>query len=156
MKRSVAALGLLVLTLVAPAGPAAAAPFTDVLSRCLVERATARDKSDMVVWMFAALGLHPDVKQYLVMTPAERERNDLRMAALFDRLLTVDCRAETVAALKYEGASALEAGFKVLGAAAATGLMAHPDVDKGTSAFAEMIDEAALEGVLAEAGLSTK
>lgn len=156
MKRSVAALGLLVLALAAPAGPAAAAPFTDALARCLVERTTAQDKSDMVVWMFAGLGMHPDVRQYVVMTPAQRQQTNVKMAALFDRLLTVDCRGETVAALKYEGTSALEAGFKVLGAAAANTLMAHPDVEKATGAFADLIDEAALERVLAEAGLPTK
>lgn len=156
MKRSIAALGLLVLAMVAPAGPAAAAPFTDALSRCLVERTTPADKADLSKWIFASLALHPSVDEFVSITPAQRAAFDTQAGRLMVRLLTVDCRKETVAALKYEGQGAISSGFEVLGGAATTELMSDPAVTAGLENFSKSVDLDAMNGVLKEAGLPTE
>lgn len=156
MKRSVVAVGLFTLALAAPAGPAVAAPFTDALSRCLVEHSTPQDNSELVVWIFSAIGLHPDVDQYVTLTPAERTAINGKAAKLMVRLMTVDCRKETVAALKYEGTGAIGAGFAVLGSAATTGLMSDPAVAAGMASFDSAIDAKALADVMKEAGLPSE
>lgn len=156
MKRSVSALGLLCLALTASAGPATAGPYTDGLSRCLVERSTLEDKTDLARWIFATLSLHPSVDEFVSITPAQRATFDARAGQLMVRLMTVDCRMETVAALKYEGQGAIGAGFEALGAAATTELMSDPAVTAGLEGLGKSVDASALNGVVKEAGLPTR
>lgn len=152
MKRFAAA-GLLSLALLAPAGAAHAGPTTDALSRCLVQSASSDDRVDMVLWMFSAMSLHPDVKQYSRFTDADRARINQSMGALMTRLLVEDCRAQTVAALRADGKPAIETAFGVLGEQAGEGLMSNPAVSRGISAMAETADLEALGKVMKEAGV---
>ena len=120
----------LALALCAPAAFAHAGVYTDELSKCLVKSATPADQSTLVVWIYGAMSLHPDVKPYSNMTDAQHEAVLKGGAMLVERLLTVDCKTETVTALKYEGGSAIETSFGVLGQVAMRSLMTDPNVAK--------------------------
>lgn len=88
------------------------------------------------------------------------QRKDLEKkgAQLFQRLLLDDCRKETAAALKYEGGTALEASFGVLGQVAMRGLMADPAVSGGVANMTAYLDKERWAALAKESGvpLATK
>lgn len=105
--------------------------YTDALTKCLVQSSDSNDHGMLVQWMFAALSLHPMVAPMSAVTPQQREDANKKVEALFSRLLTYDCRAQALDALKYEGTSAVGASFRVLGQVAARDLMSNSHVAKG-------------------------
>jgi hypothetical protein len=145
------------VTLVALCGSwsssASAGIYTDDLTRCMVSATSVGDKTDLVVWVFAALAIHPAVKQYANIAPDARERIDTNIANLIERLLTKDCRSQAVAALKYEGEGAMNGSFEVLGKVATQELMTSPAVGTAIGSYASKIDNAKIAALYAEAGL---
>ena len=123
-------LPLLLLTLLT-ASPAHAGPYSDELGKCLVASTTTADKGALVKWMFATAALHPAVKSIASVTPAERTGFNRDTARLFERLVTESCKAQTLEAMKYEGAVALQVAFQLLGQVAARELFADPAVAGG-------------------------
>jgi hypothetical protein len=133
---------------------AQAGVYADDLSKCLVASSSPDDQKVFILWMFSALGSHPDVKGYMTMTDAQRKSINQNTGRLFERLVTVDCRKEGVAALKYEGNSAMEAAFSVFGQVATRGLLTNPEVTKSLSGMAQAIDMAKINVMLKEAGVT--
>ena len=111
--------------------PARAGVYADDLSKCLVQGATAKDKTDLVRWVFANSALHPELSSISTFTPAQRTAINKTVAHLFERLLTETCKAPFHDAMKYEGAQTIEMSFSVLGQVAMRELMSHPEVSKG-------------------------
>lgn len=130
--------------------PAAAGMYTDALSRCLVEKTGAPDRTLLTQWVFIAMSLHPSVKDIGHSSEAKRKELSGKAARLFERLMTVDCRSQTVAAVRYEGVGAIQSGFGVLGEVAMTDLMAHPEVNRELDAMAAQIDTKRMEAMMGE------
>ncbi len=136
---------------------AQAGVYTDDLSKCLVKSSTTNDRVMLVRWMFAMLTLHPAVQSLASMTAEQREGASKTAAALFARLLTADCRKESVNSLKYEGVSAIGASFQVLGQVASRDLMTDPNVAKGMHQLGTDLDsDQKLKALLKDAGISGK
>ena len=154
MKRSVAA-ALLLVALWAPASFARAGVYADDLSKCLVKSTSSEDQTALVVWVFAAMSAHPAIQSYSSTTEAQRAAATKRAAVLMQRLLTVDCRKESVAALKYEGSSSLGPAFNVLGQVAVRGLFSDPHVQAGMSGLGTDVDSAKIGELYKEAGISS-
>jgi hypothetical protein len=141
---------------IAPLSTARAGVYGDDLSRCLVKSTTTDDQMAFMVWMFSALGAHPAVKGYTTFTDAQREAASAKAAALMQRLILEDCRKESVAAIRYEGETAVYAGFNTFGQAAVRDLMNDPAVGKNMSALEKHIDPSRFESLAKEAGLPSK
>lgn len=152
MTKALLAAGLASFTLVS-ASSASAGLFTDDLSRCLVTKTTDVDRTLLVRWIFTAFSLNPSVKDMVSMTEAQRNKVSADGAALYQRLIFEDCRAQAVAAVKNEGAGSLEAGFQVLGQVAARSLMSDPSSAKYLSGLAEQMDPAKVAAFTKEAGI---
>lgn len=127
-----------------------AGPFSDDLSKCLVESTTAADKSALVKWIFAMASLHPEVKATSSLTDEQRTALSKGTAALFTDLVTKRCKEKTLAALKHEGPSTLEASFNLLGQAAMVELIANPEVAKGLAELANYFDEDQFEAAFGQ------
>lgn len=153
MYRLAAAVAAL-LALGAPASFAQAGVYSDDLAKCLVKSSSPADQATLVVWVFAAVSAHPAVQPYAKVTDAQRDDVNKQGAKLFERLLTVDCRAETVAALKYEGPSSMESSFRVLGEVAMRSLMSEPKVQASISGLGRDVDQSKIDALAKEAGLS--
>lgn len=124
------------------AAPAAAAQIhIDALSKCLVGKADSGDRTLLVQWIFSAMSVHPAVRDGASVSSAKRQDLHVRAARLLERLMLKDCRPETVAAIRYDGAGAIEKAFGVLGEVAMTDLMAHPDVNRELDAMASQVDQ---------------
>ncbi len=107
--------------LVSLPGTAWAGIYTDNLSKCLVRSTSKEDQLALIQWVFVAMAVHPAVQPYSKATPADREALTQKAGQLMQRLLTVDCRAEAILALKNEGTTTIENSFGTLGETAMTG-----------------------------------
>ncbi len=121
--------------------------YSDDMARCLVKSTSPEDKTALVRWVFAIASLHPGVADVAAMSAKMREQTDRTVAALFERLVTEDCRTESQDAMRYEGPDAFEQSFQVLGEVAMTELMAHQAVGAGFQAFTQYIDESKFEAL---------
>lgn len=144
-------LAILLFASLAVAGTAQAGPFADDLSKCLVRSTNAEDKTALVQWMFAVLGLHPEVKQYANVTPEQRTMLNKRMAGLTVSLLTERCAKETREAVKNEGAQTIQQSFSLLGQVAGQEIFGNPQVAAGLEQFAKSIDESKLKSIVEKA-----
>lgn len=151
MLRTSAALALAV-ALVAPV-PVAAGVYTDDLGKCLVKSTADADQQDLVLWVFAAMSRHPAVTAYAEVSQSQHAALTRRAAELMQRLLVKDCRAEAVAALKYEGEGSLSKAFEVLGQVAFRGLTNNPQVASGMEELTKYVDAAKLGELAIEAGI---
>jgi len=136
------------------ASSARAGVYQDDLSRCLVKAMTPADQIAMVQWIFSAMALHPSVETMSKISADQHKGLNKGAAQLFQRLLVSDCRKETVAAVKYEGASAMTESFKLVGEVAMRNLMTDPKVAAGMAEMGSYADENAFESLAKEAGVS--
>ncbi len=136
-----------IVVLLAALSPAQAGPYTDDLSRCLVEKSTADDKSLLVQWIFVAMAQHPSVAGLTRITAEDKEKHNRQAGDLFMRLLTETCVDDSKKALKYEGAVAIQMAFQVLGQAAAREIFAHPDVSEMMAGLDKYVDKQKLESL---------
>jgi hypothetical protein len=137
----------------AGAAPVQAGPYSDELAKCLVRKTSDADKALLIRWMFVAMSASPAVREVVATSPQLRHDYALKGGGLFQRLLTEDCRAETVAALKYEGNKAVETSFEVLGQVAMRSLLGDSAVQREMTAMATSFDQPKFEALLRDAGL---
>lgn len=121
--------------------PASAGIYSDDMARCLVSSTTAKDKTDLVRWIFSNASLHPEVASISSLTAPRRDEIDRAAGALLERLLTESCRKQTQEALKYEGPIAMQTSFQVLGQVAMQELMSNPAVGQGFAAIGKYVSD---------------
>jgi hypothetical protein len=148
MKHLVAALALTLIG-ISTSSSAYAGPASDALGKCLVDSTTGRDRTEVVRWIFAAFSAHPDVGELSSVTAAQRDAITEEAARVFNRLLVVDCRAQTVAALRADGVDAVESAFEVLGKTAVEDMTTDPGVQHEMSKLAGDLDQDKLLALLA-------
>ena len=125
-----------------------AGPYTDDLSRCILESTTAEDRTELVKWMFTAMSLHPAVKQIAAISTKQLDEANKQIAALVVKLLTKTCNKQARAAIKYEGQIAIQSSFQILGQVAAKELFANKDVTAGLAGLGKNIDKKKLDDSL--------
>jgi hypothetical protein len=135
---------------------ATAGVYADDLSKCLVNSSSDADRVVLAQWIFGAMAAAPQIKAYSAVTPQQKELFDRRIADVFGRLLLVDCRKETVAALKNEGVSVMETSFGVLGQVATRTLFADPATSAAVSKFSDYLDKGRMDALLAESGIGQR
>lgn len=129
-------------------GAAHAGLYADDLSRCLVAETSARDKTDLVRWIFANAALHPEVASIATVSPENRQAVNRAAGTLLQRLLTESCRKQTEVAVKYEGTETFRSSFEMLGRVAMQELMTHPGVQGGFQEFLKFVDQQKLAELL--------
>lgn len=139
---------LLVLGFFLLHGVAHAGVYSDDMAKCLVAATSAKDKTDLVRWIFANAALHPDVGDISSVSPGSREEMNRTTAVLMERLLTDACRKQTQDAVRYEGPVAIQLSFQVLGQVAMQELMSNKAVSAGFEGFTRFIDKAKIDALL--------
>lgn len=127
---------------------AVAGPYTDDLSKCIVESTTEAERLEFVKWMFSAIAQHPAAKSFSQITEQQQIEFDRNAAELFMKLLTETCRDKAKNAIQFEGQIAIQQSFNVLGQVAAQELMRDPDVVAAVSNMAKFMDEKKLQSSL--------
>lgn len=128
--------------------PASAGPYADDLSKCLVSSTTDAEKTQLVKWVFAAISLNKDVAPFVNMPPDVRSRLNKDTAQIYMRLLTDSCKGQTHDTFKYEGQTAIEAAFQLLGEIASQEMFSDPAVAAGMEGFIKYFDKDKLGAVL--------
>lgn len=118
------------------------------LSDCLVASVTADDKRTLVMWIFAVMAEHPDVRPLTAIDAAAEERIGRAAAAVFQRLMTEQCAPQIRAVVRSSGTDAIGSSFQKLGEAAMESLLAHPDVSGAIPEMFKYADPAAFERAL--------
>jgi hypothetical protein len=127
--------------------PANAGLYTDDLSRCLVEKTSKEDRVTLVQWIFAAMSQNAAVATISKATPADVDKSNAAAGALIMRLLTDACVDKSKKAIKYEGQSAIQVSFAVLGQVATTDLIADPNVQKVLAGLGKYMDAKKLDAL---------
>jgi hypothetical protein len=152
MKSAIATIAFLV-AMVTTTSVADAGVFADDLSKCLVNSTSDSDKTVLVVWIYSAMNTHPAIAAYSKMTADQRGQATKQGAELLVRLLTSDCRTQTIAAFRNEGQTSLDESFAVLGRVAMEQLMRDPTVQKNLGSLASYFENnAPLKALLKESG----
>lgn len=150
-------LGMAILLGAAPAAAQLtfqAPPAGDPLTACIVAHTGETDRTKLVRWVFAVITASPKVADLSEVTPARRDEFSKQTGALMTRLLTVDCRAEAVAAIKARGETAIKSSFGVLGQSAMEGLMQDPAVAKAMLGIMAGADMRALGELMIDGGVT--
>ena len=129
-----------------------AGPYGDDLSKCLVSSTEAKDKTDLVRWIFAAAAQHPDVSSIAAVSGKELTEMARKVAKLYERLMTESCRTQYRDAIKYEGSQTIPASFSILGQVAMRGLMENPAVTKAFEQIGSFVDQDKIKAVTESPG----
>lgn len=124
-----------------------AGPFTDQLSRCLVNKTTVADRELLIKWVYIAMSSHKAVRQYSNISAQIGDDMNKNTAELFMNLLTERCKSEAVKAHKYEKDIALKASFEMLGKVAMQGIMTAPSVSVYMGGLQKYIDKKKLDTI---------
>jgi len=145
----VLALVLSTASLVAP--PAHAGEAGEALSKCLSDATTPDDRRALVRWIFSAISVHPDLREFTTIDAARRERIEAESVAVFERLIVQDCTAQTRMALMQEGTDGFQTAFKTLGELAMGGVVEDAQVQAGMAQLGGRIDQQrVLQALLAQ------
>jgi len=129
--------------------PALAGPDAVALTSCLTDNTSGKDRKDLAKWVFAAMSTHPEIREFANVTEKVRDQTSNTMGVLVTRLLSVDCAKQTQAAIKNEGAMAMQNAFRALGGLAMQELMSNPDVTVSFSVFEKYLDRKKIEAAIA-------
>jgi hypothetical protein len=145
-----AACALALSPLPAAAQSEAATARKEAFKQCLLQSTTPDDKKALVAWVFSAISAHPDIREYVSSSPDKRTAINKKAAGLYQRLMTIDCKKQTAAIIRFDGTSAMEDGFGALGEMAMTELMEHPEVNDSIDDMADEIDPKAFDALAVE------
>ena len=128
--------------------PAIAGPDAVVLTSCLSDSTSGKDRKDLAKWVFAAMSTHPEIREFANVADKVRDQTSNTMGVLVTRLLSEDCARQTQAAIKNEGATAMQTAFRALGGLAMQELMSNPDVSASFSTFEKYMDRKKIEAAI--------
>ena len=154
MLKTLMAGGALALALAA-ASQAQAGPAADALSKCVVDATTAQDRVVLTRWAFVVVSANPELRSMSAVTDPMREDANHRMADLLTRLVTVNCRAQAVTAVRAEGPAAVQGAVKALGESAAKDLFTDPATLAGMTGFVKYLDTQKLFALMKDTGVTS-
>lgn len=134
LARSIVLAGGLLCAASATAGVAG-----DALAKCLGAAATPADRTTLVRWMFGAFSAHPGLG-IVMMTDEQRDASGRAAAAVFERLVSIDCAAASREAIAREGTDGFGEGFESLGELAMTEFVGHRDVQASLEGMTRHVD----------------
>jgi hypothetical protein len=118
-----------------------AAAATESMGNCMSDAMSGKERKQMVQWVFMTIAAHPDMKRFSNMTEQDQIDTDKTMAALFTRLVTVDCVEQVKQATKQDGPQAFRGAFEIIGRLAMQDLMANKDVTASMTSFQKYLDK---------------
>ena len=135
------------------ASQAQAGPTSDALSKCVVGATSAQDRIVLTKWAYMVISANPEFRAMSTVTEPMREDANHHVADLLSRLVTVDCKAQAVIALRTDGPPAVEGAVKALGASAARDLFVDPATLGEMTGFVKYLDRDKLIGLMKASGV---
>lgn len=119
---------------------AVAGPTVDQLSDCLVKSTTATDKTTVLQWTYAALGEHPDLKNFSNVNEQQKTQLDQKLAGVMQRIIVEQCAAQTKAVIQAEGIQAVGNSFQELGRLSGEEIIKNPQVKGQMQSLLRYVD----------------
>lgn len=132
-------------------GRAEPRPDAQALAQCLVNSTTDDDKGDLVRWFVASTAQHPAASELVSVTPEQRANMASRVAVVFERLLTRDCRTQFHDARKAEGDETVSMSFAILVQTALGDLIENPTVSSALANIDSYLDKEKIAAAMADA-----
>jgi len=132
-------------------GRAEPRPDAQALAKCLVNSTTDGDKDDLVRWFVASTAQHPAAAELISVTPQQRANMASRVAIVFERLLTQDCRTQFHDARKAEGDETVSMSFAILVQTALGDLIENPTVSSALANIDSYLDKEKIAAAMADA-----
>lgn len=119
------------------------------LGECMVLRSTGADRLTVARWFVAAIASAPQTAGVATLTPGRKVELDKGMAALFTRLMAVDCAKEArpLFAAQNAGESFRVAG-EALGRVAISELLSNPQANAALGAYTQYLKKEDFKNVL--------
>lgn len=136
------------IAVAAHALPAWAGPTADTAGTCLTDNTTGKDRKILTRWVYLAMSKHPELRALSSATSADHDASTRDVAALFQRLVVVDCRDEIKAMIAAEGSGSMGLPFEVLGRVAMLELMGNPDVAAEIARIDRFIDKTKVDAAV--------
>jgi hypothetical protein len=118
------------------------------LGQCFVDKTTGADRIVVMRWMVGALASAPQTADMVRVDPARKIEVDKGMAALFTRLIAVDCVEQARPIFKSKNHEGIEAAGGSLGDIALKELMTNPDAAKAMETFTAYLRQSDFAAVL--------
>ena len=125
---------------VAPAPTEVNAP-AEALARCFVRKSTGEDRIAVAKWMLSALASGPQMEGTFKVDPVRKAEFDQHMAAVFTRLMTVDCANEARPVFKTNSSAGFEAAGGALGGIAVQELLTNPAAKRALEEYTKYLKE---------------
>ena len=114
------------------------------LAECISQSTTTEDRALTARWMAAGIGTAKIMEGTVTVDPAGKLEADKAMGALFTRLFTKDCRAQSAVMMRNGDQEGFTAAGGKLGQIAIAQLMADPEVSQSLFAYIQYADIAAI------------
>ncbi|PTQ89362.1 hypothetical protein C8N29_10795 [Agitococcus lubricus] len=123
------------------AGVVQAAPnHAEIISVCLADATSGKDRKDLSRFIFAVMAKHPAVGSIANISTTEARQIERTAGELYNRLFTQDCRQPIKAAINDRDQAAVGAGFEYLGKLAMQELMSDKGVADGFMDIVKYVD----------------
>lgn len=149
---------LMVAALAAAANPQVAAPPVQdtgklaeqaaALGQCFVDKTTGADRIAVARWMLGSMSSAPQMADLIKVDSALKTEADKKMAALFTRLMAVDCASEARPLFKARSRAGFEAAGGALGKIAMKELLTDPAASKGLENYTSYLRESDFAGLV--------
>ncbi|PWD85901.1 hypothetical protein [Ignatzschineria cameli] len=140
LSRTVALLAIAGASLISPIASAQTVPIEN-FKTCLLENTSEVDQVELAQWVYLAISAHPHLTAYTAITPAERRLANQRVARLYERLVTQDCKiALAMLVVTDQVEAGVEAGFSALGEVAMLSLLEDESVLESIEEYVQYLD----------------
>lgn len=116
-------------------------PGTTGLTRCMIEKASEADRAVVDRWVIAGLASAPSVASVIKVDPAAKDAADHDFAALFTRLITVDCADAAKTARKAGDDDGVRIAVMALSRVAVRDLTTDPTAHTALDKFEQYLDK---------------
>lgn len=95
-----------------------AAPISDpqagqIFLSCVDRSTSAEERKALAIWVYAALSAHSDFSDLTLIDPALKTISEQKAAKIFARLLSKDCKSETITAVTEEDTIGVEDSLQI-------------------------------------------
>lgn len=120
----------------------------NALGQCFVSKSTGEDRIAVAGWMLAAMASAPKMADVARVDAARKVELDKGMAAVFTRLITVDCARESRPLFLAKSKAGFETAGGALGEIAMKELLSDPKAAQGLADYVKYLNENDFAGVV--------
>lgn len=152
LMKSILSAAVLAIPLQAHAQTSAAATaptlHAQALGQCLVTKSTGADRILVARWLLAALASAPQAAEVATVRSGQKMVFDKAMAALFTRMLTVDCAPESRKVFAAKTSEGFRVAGEALGRVAIQELLTNPQANAAIEEYVKYLNKEDFKAVV--------